>query len=61
MSETGAEIRTVGEDQMSVFAPTREVMEDTMERVEDILQEEEEAEVSAKSLCCIIFACVCHG
>ena len=31
---------------MSVFAPTREVMEDLMERVEAILQEEEETEVS---------------
>lgn len=42
--ETGAELRTVSDDQMSVFAPTREAMEDVMERVEAILQEEEENE-----------------
>ena len=51
VSETGAEVRTVSEDQMSVFAPTREVMEDLMERMEAILQEEEEAEVGGKYLC----------
>ena len=32
---------------MSVFAPTREIMQALMERVEDILQEEEEREVSS--------------
>ena len=51
VSETGAEVRTVSEDQMSVFAPTREVMEDLMERMEAILQEEEEAEVREGNIC----------
>ena len=46
VSETGAEVRTVSEDQMSVFAPTREVLEDLLGRVESILQEEEEKEVT---------------
>ena len=46
VSDTGAEVRTVSDEQMSVFAPTREGMEDLMERVEAILQEEEEMEVS---------------
>ena len=32
---------TISEEHMSVFAPTREVMEDVMERVNAILQEEE--------------------
>ena len=36
----------MSDEQMSVFAPTREGMEDLMERVEAILQEEEEMEVS---------------
>lgn len=35
---------------MSVFAPTREIMQDLMERVEDILQEEEEREVSSVAI-----------
>ena len=45
VSETGAEVWTVSDDQMSVFAPTREVLEDLLGRVETILQEEEETEV----------------
>ena len=32
---------TISEEHMSVFAPTREAMEDVMERVNAILQEEE--------------------
>ena len=50
LSETGAEVRTVSDEQMSVFAPTREAMEDLMERVETILQEEEEKEVHVHRL-----------
>lgn len=50
LSETGAEVRTVSDEQMSVFAPTREAMEDLMERVETILQEEEEKEVHVLDL-----------
>ena len=38
----------MSDEQMSVFAPTREGMEDLMERVEAILQEEEEMEVSGE-------------
>lgn len=34
-------MKSISEEQMSVFAPTREVMEDVMERVNAILQEEE--------------------
>ena len=41
ISETGADVWTISEEHMSVFAPTREVMEDVMERVNAILQEEE--------------------
>ena len=61
VSETGAEVRTVSEDQMSVFAPTREVLEDLLGRVESILQEEEENEVrdthQQHSYCTV---CVCE-
>ena len=42
---------TVSDEQMSVFAPTREAMEDLMERVEAILQEEEESEVHSQHTC----------
>ena len=51
VSETGAEVRNVSDEQMSVFAPTSEAMEDTMKKIEAILQEEEEIEV--RSLFCI--------
>jgi polyribonucleotide nucleotidyltransferase len=44
VSETGAEVHTVSDEQMSVFAPTSEAMEDLMERIEAILQEEDENE-----------------
>ena len=42
-------MRSVSDEQMSVFAPTREAMEDVMERMETILQEEEEKEVRETS------------
>ena len=49
VSETGAEVHTISDKQMSVFAPTSEAMEDLMERIEAILQEEEEREVMQKT------------
>ena len=49
INETGAELQTISEEHMSVFAPSREVMEDVMERVENILQEEE-VEVRQRTL-----------
>ena len=45
MAETGAEVRNVTEEQLSVFAPTRESMKELMEWVETFLQEEEVKEV----------------
>ena len=61
VSDTGAEVRTVSEDQMSVFAPTREVLEDLLGRVESILQEEEENEVRGthtNSTLTVLYVCV---
>ena len=52
VSETGAEVHTVSDEQMSVFAPTSEAMEDLMERIEAILQEEDENEVMLSNTPC---------
>ena len=41
IAETGAEVQTISDDHMSIFAPTREAMDDVMERVEAIFNEPE--------------------
>lgn len=39
IAETGATIRTISDDHISIFAPTREAMDDVTERVEAIFNE----------------------
>ena len=45
VAETGAELQTISDESMSIFAPNREVMDDVMKRIETILNEEAEIEV----------------
>lgn len=39
VAETGADVQSVGDESMSVFAPTREIMDDVMEKIEAISAE----------------------
>lgn len=41
ISETGADLYNVSDDRMSIFAPTKAVMENVMKRVETLMAEEE--------------------
>jgi polyribonucleotide nucleotidyltransferase len=43
--ETGAEIQTIGNELMSVFAPSHEAMEEAKERIEALLKSDDEAEL----------------
>ncbi len=45
VADTGAELQTISDESMSIFAPNRDVMDDVMERIEAILEEEPEQEV----------------
>lgn len=42
LSDTGAYLDTISDERMSIFAPTKEVMENVMERVEEVMAEEPE-------------------
>ena len=42
---TGAQVQSISDDTMSIFAPNRDVMEEVMEKIEDIISEDPNAQV----------------
>ncbi|KAL5463352.1 hypothetical protein EMCRGX_G032244 [Ephydatia muelleri] len=44
IDDTGAQVQTVSDEAMSIFAPSRDVMEQVMERIEDIISEDPAAQ-----------------
>ena len=60
IAETGAELQTISDDHMSIFAPNKETMDDVMERIETMLKEEPQLEVCARVCVCVCArVCVC--